>query len=129
MIETGSLLFPMQGRAGSRQVTVSAKKIKVGINGFGRIGRNFLRCHELRSAPDVHDAACSAVCMHESPSPLPKKDVMGCMPRCLAGCWQPCSQATPGVWLSYATLALNALCKVCGLLLTGARTPTLRSSR
>eukprot|EP00891_Asterochloris_glomerata_P002030 jgi/Astpho2/2030/Aster-00528 len=36
------------GRAGSRQVTVSAKKIKVGINGFGRIGRNFLRCHELR---------------------------------------------------------------------------------
>ena len=58
----------MQGRAGSRQVTVSAKKIKVGINGFGRIGRNFLRCHELRSGPDVQDAASSAVCMPGSPS-------------------------------------------------------------
>lgn len=32
------------GSAGTRQVTVSAKKLKVAINGFGRIGRNFLRC-------------------------------------------------------------------------------------
>ena len=55
--------FPMQGRAGSRQVTVSAKKIKVGINGFGRIGRNFLRCHELRSGSVVQVAACLAACL------------------------------------------------------------------
>ena len=34
----------LQGTTGSKQVTVSEKKIKVGINGFGRIGRNFLRC-------------------------------------------------------------------------------------
>ncbi|KAL4853731.1 Glyceraldehyde-3-phosphate dehydrogenase A [Chlorella vulgaris] len=33
---------------GSKQVTVSAKKIKVAINGFGRIGRQFLRCWEGR---------------------------------------------------------------------------------
>ncbi|DBA73451.1 hypothetical protein WJX77_000657 [Trebouxia sp. C0004] len=32
------------GTTGSKKVTVSEKKIKVGINGFGRIGRNFLRC-------------------------------------------------------------------------------------
>ena len=34
--------------AGSRQVTVSAKKVRVAINGFGRIGRQFLRCWEGR---------------------------------------------------------------------------------
>ena len=38
----------MQSSVGHRQVTVSEQKIKVGINGFGRIGRNFLRCHHLR---------------------------------------------------------------------------------
>jgi glyceraldehyde-3-phosphate dehydrogenase (NADP+) (phosphorylating) len=32
------------GTTGSKQVTVSEKKIRVAINGFGRIGRNFLRC-------------------------------------------------------------------------------------
>jgi hypothetical protein len=31
-------------------VTVSAKKIRVAINGFGRIGRQFLRCWEGRGA-------------------------------------------------------------------------------
>jgi len=36
--------------AGSRQVTVSAKKLKVAINGFGRIGRLFLRCWHSRGA-------------------------------------------------------------------------------
>ena len=29
---------------GAKQVTTSQKKLKVAINGFGRIGRNFLRC-------------------------------------------------------------------------------------
>jgi glyceraldehyde-3-phosphate dehydrogenase (NADP+) (phosphorylating) len=33
----------------SRQVTVSAKKLRVAINGFGRIGRQFLRCWEGRT--------------------------------------------------------------------------------
>ena len=33
----------------SKQVTVSEKKLKVAINGFGRIGRNFLRCWNGRS--------------------------------------------------------------------------------
>ncbi len=36
--------YVLQGTTGSKKVTVSEKKIKVGINGFGRIGRNFLRC-------------------------------------------------------------------------------------
>lgn len=35
--------------SGSRQVTVSAKKVRVAINGFGRIGRQFLRCWEGRT--------------------------------------------------------------------------------
>jgi len=35
--------------AATRQVTVSAKKIRVAINGFGRIGRQFLRCWEGRT--------------------------------------------------------------------------------
>lgn len=39
----------MQSGTGSRQVTVSAKKIRVAINGFGRIGRQFLRCWEGRT--------------------------------------------------------------------------------
>lgn len=34
----------MQASAGTKQVTVSKKKLRVAINGFGRIGRNFLRC-------------------------------------------------------------------------------------
>lgn len=38
----------LQGTTGSKKVTVSEKKIKVGINGFGRIGRNFLRCWHAR---------------------------------------------------------------------------------
>lgn len=38
----------MQRAAGSKQVTVSAKKLRVAINGFGRIGRQFLRCWEGR---------------------------------------------------------------------------------
>jgi len=44
-----------QPRAASRgraTVRVSAEKLKVGINGFGRIGRNFLRCVEGR--PDTN---------------------------------------------------------------------------
>jgi glyceraldehyde-3-phosphate dehydrogenase (NADP+) (phosphorylating) len=32
-------------------VTVSAKKLRVAINGFGRIGRQFLRCLEGRENP------------------------------------------------------------------------------
>lgn len=40
---------PPQARAGTKQVTVSAKKIRVAINGFGRIGRQFLRCWEGRT--------------------------------------------------------------------------------
>lgn len=36
------------GAGATRQVTVSAKKLKVAINGFGRIGRQFLRCLEGR---------------------------------------------------------------------------------
>jgi glyceraldehyde-3-phosphate dehydrogenase (NADP+) (phosphorylating) len=35
-------------RAGSKQVTTCAKKCRVAINGFGRIGRQFLRCVEGR---------------------------------------------------------------------------------
>ena len=81
MLKPRSLLVFMQGRAGSRQVTVSAKKIKVGINGFGRIGRNFLRCHELRSGRLVQDAACLAVGMPEALS-RPEEGVVVCMP-----CW------------------------------------------
>lgn len=38
----------LQGITGNKKVTVSEKKIKVGINGFGRIGRNFLRCWHQR---------------------------------------------------------------------------------
>lgn len=34
----------------TKQVTVSEKKLKVAINGFGRIGRNFLRCWNGRSS-------------------------------------------------------------------------------
>ncbi|GAB4816495.1 hypothetical protein N2152v2_003541 [Parachlorella kessleri] len=34
--------------AGNKQVTVSEKKLRVAINGFGRIGRQFLRCLEGR---------------------------------------------------------------------------------
>jgi len=41
---------PLQtGSGATRQVTVSAKKCRVAINGFGRIGRQFLRCWEGRT--------------------------------------------------------------------------------
>ena len=54
--------FPAsQGRAGSRQVTVSAKKLRVAINGFGRIGRQFLRCWEGRT-----DSNLEVVCVNDS---------------------------------------------------------------
>lgn len=36
------------GTVGAKQVTTSQKKLRVAINGFGRIGRNFLRCWYLR---------------------------------------------------------------------------------
>ena len=35
----------------TRRVTTS--KVKVAINGFGRIGRNFLRCLEGRDSTDL----------------------------------------------------------------------------
>lgn len=47
----------MQGAVGHRQVTVSEKKIKVGINGFGRIGRNFLRCWHGREHSNLEIVA------------------------------------------------------------------------
>ena len=45
----------------SKQVTVSEKKLKVAINGFGRIGRNFLRCwnghsHSLLDVVAINDS-------------------------------------------------------------------------
>jgi len=46
---------------GSKQVTVSAKKIRVAINGFGRIGRQFLRCWEGRT-----DSNLEVVCVNDS---------------------------------------------------------------
>jgi glyceraldehyde-3-phosphate dehydrogenase (NADP+) (phosphorylating) len=51
----------MQSGAGTRQVTVSAKKIKVAINGFGRIGRQFLRCWEGRANSNIE-----IVCINDS---------------------------------------------------------------
>jgi len=36
--------------AGVREATVCAKKLRVAINGFGRIGRNFVRCWHGRGA-------------------------------------------------------------------------------
>ena len=48
----------MQGRTGTRQVTVSAKKVRVAINGFGRIGRQFLRCWEGRGAASNLEVVC-----------------------------------------------------------------------
>jgi glyceraldehyde-3-phosphate dehydrogenase (NADP+) (phosphorylating) len=36
------------GTRGARVVTTAQKKLNVAINGFGRIGRNFLRCVEGR---------------------------------------------------------------------------------
>jgi glyceraldehyde-3-phosphate dehydrogenase (NADP+) (phosphorylating) len=51
----------MQSGTGSRQVTVSAKKIKVAINGFGRIGRQFLRCWEGRANSNLE-----IVCINDS---------------------------------------------------------------
>ena len=38
----------LQRSRGSRTVTTAQKKLNVAINGFGRIGRNFLRCVEGR---------------------------------------------------------------------------------
>lgn len=48
LLHSTPVAFLPQGRAGTRQVTVSAKKLRVAINGFGRIGRQFLRCLEER---------------------------------------------------------------------------------
>jgi glyceraldehyde-3-phosphate dehydrogenase (NADP+) (phosphorylating) len=39
---------------GNRVVTTAAKKLNVAINGFGRIGRNFLRCVEGRSDSNLN---------------------------------------------------------------------------
>ena len=44
---------PLQAAAGSRTDVVAKKKINVAINGFGRIGRNFLRCVEGRGADSL----------------------------------------------------------------------------
>ena len=38
-------------------MTVSEKKIKVGINGFGRIGRNFLRCWHQKENSNIEIVA------------------------------------------------------------------------
>ncbi|CAL8471159.1 g10701 [Coccomyxa elongata] len=43
----------VKGRTASRQVT-QAKQINVAINGFGRIGRNFLRCVEGRTNSNLN---------------------------------------------------------------------------
>merc|ERR1719208_52991 len=50
--------------AGSRRVSASASrrltttsKVRVAINGFGRIGRNFLRCLEGREKSDLEVVA------------------------------------------------------------------------
>jgi glyceraldehyde-3-phosphate dehydrogenase (NADP+) (phosphorylating) len=44
----------LQGRTNAyRNVTVSAKKCKVAINGFGRIGRQFLRCLHGRDSSNL----------------------------------------------------------------------------
>ena len=48
---------PPQSGSATRQVTVSAKKIKVAINGFGRIGRQFLRCWEGRANSNLEIVA------------------------------------------------------------------------
>ena len=37
--------------------TVSQQKLKVAINGFGRIGRNFLRCWNGRESSLLHEVA------------------------------------------------------------------------
>ncbi len=42
-------------------MTVSAKKIRVAINGFGRIGRQFLRCWEGRAQSNIE-----IVCVNDS---------------------------------------------------------------
>jgi glyceraldehyde-3-phosphate dehydrogenase (NADP+) (phosphorylating) len=46
---------------GSKQVTVSAKTIRVAINGFGRTGRQFLRCWEGRANSNLE-----VVCVNDS---------------------------------------------------------------
>ena len=51
----------MQSGTGSRQTTVSAKKIRVAINGFGRIGRQFLRICEEKT-----DGNVQVVCVNDS---------------------------------------------------------------
>ena len=47
----------MQGTTGYKRTTVSEKTIKVGINGFGRIGRNFLRCWHGRENSNLEVVA------------------------------------------------------------------------
>ena len=43
----------LQATSGNRTDVVAKKKINVAINGFGRIGRNFLRCVEGRGADSL----------------------------------------------------------------------------
>ena len=50
-------VFCLQGTVGSKNVTSAEKKIKVGINGFGRIGRNFLRCWHGRENSNLEVVA------------------------------------------------------------------------
>ncbi|KAG1658567.1 hypothetical protein FOA52_005571 [Chlamydomonas sp. UWO 241] len=45
-------------RAIVRMEVVAEKKLKVAINGFGRIGRNFLRCWEGRGTNTMLDVVC-----------------------------------------------------------------------
>ncbi|KAG1667978.1 hypothetical protein FOA52_000622 [Chlamydomonas sp. UWO 241] len=45
-------------RAVVRMEVVAEKKLKVAINGFGRIGRNFLRCWEGRGTNTLLDVVC-----------------------------------------------------------------------
>ena len=58
----------MQAGAGSKQATVCAKKLKVAINGFGRIGRQFLRCVEVRrggpSDSSIRPISTRRTCTH-----------------------------------------------------------------
>ena len=52
MVTVGSWTFSvcLQATGGYKQVTTCEKKLKVAINGFGRIGRNFLRCWNGRES-------------------------------------------------------------------------------
>jgi hypothetical protein len=55
----------MQTRCNAyKQETTAAKKLKVAINGFGRIGRQFLRCQHGRSESNLE-----IVCINDSGGP------------------------------------------------------------